>query len=41
MISMETALALDPSLEELGRLDSDAMDIIELIRPTEEGAQQQ
>ena len=41
MISMETALALDPSLEEIGRLDSDAMDIIELIRPTEEGAQQQ
>ena len=37
MISMETALALDPSLEEIGRLDSDAMDVIELVRPSEEG----
>lgn len=33
MMSMETALALDPKLEETARLDSDAMDIIELIRP--------
>lgn len=39
MISMETALALDPGLEEVGRLDSDAMDVIELIRPSEEGTQ--
>jgi hypothetical protein len=39
MISMETALALDPSLEEIGRLDSDAMDVIELVRPSEEGTQ--
>jgi hypothetical protein len=39
MISLETALALDPSLEETARLDSDAMDVIELIRPTEEGTQ--
>lgn len=36
MMSLETALALDPSLEEIARLDSDAMDVIELIRPTEE-----
>ena len=33
MMSMEQALALDPDLEEIGRLDSDAMDIIDLIRP--------
>ena len=37
MISLETALALDPGLEETARLDSDVMDVIELIRPTEEG----
>ena len=36
MISLETALALDPELEETARLDSDVMDVIELIRPTEE-----
>ena len=36
MISMDMALKLDPSLEETARLDSDAMDIIELIR-TEDG----
>jgi hypothetical protein len=36
MISLETALALDPDLEEIARLDSDIMDVIELIRPTEE-----
>jgi hypothetical protein len=35
MMSMEQALALDPDLEEIGRLDSDAMDIIDLIRPTD------
>lgn len=34
MISLETALALDPELEETARLDSDIMDVIELIRPT-------
>ena len=39
MTSMEMALMLDPSLEEIARLDSDAMDVIELIRPTEEGTQ--
>jgi hypothetical protein len=38
MMSLETALALDPDLEETARLDSDAMDVIELIRP-EEGTQ--
>ena len=36
MISLETALALDPDLEETARLDSDVMDVIELIRPSEE-----
>ncbi|MBE6237266.1 MAG: hypothetical protein E7116_03805 [Bacteroidales bacterium] len=40
MTSLEMALMLDPSLEEIARLDSDAMDVIELIRPTEEGTQQ-
>lgn len=39
MTSMEMALMLDPSLEEIARLDSDAMDVIDLIRPTEEGTQ--
>ena len=38
MISLETALALDPSLEEISRLDSDMMDVIELVRPTEQTA---
>ena len=33
------ALMLDPSLEETARLDSDAMDIIDLIRPPEDGTQ--
>lgn len=41
MMSMEQALILDPSLEETARLDSDAMDVIELIRPTEDGTQPQ
>ena len=36
MISLETALALDPGLEEIARLDSDMMDVIELVRPTED-----
>lgn len=36
MTSLEMALMLDPSLEETARLDSDAMDVIELIRPLEE-----
>ena len=39
MMSLETALALDPDLEETARLDSDAMDVIELIRPEEEVTQ--
>lgn len=33
MTSLEMALMLDPSLEETARLDSDAMDVIDLIRP--------
>ena len=41
MTSLEMALMLDPSLEETARLDSDAMDIIDLIRPTDDGTQQQ
>jgi hypothetical protein len=40
MISLETALSLDPSLEEIARLDSDAMDVIELVRPTEQSTVQ-
>lgn len=36
MISLESALTLDPGLEEIARLDSDMMDVIELVRPTEE-----
>lgn len=39
MTSLEAALMLDPSLEEISRLDSDLMDVIELIRPTEEDNQ--
>ncbi len=39
MTSLEMALMLDPSLEETARLDSDAMDIIDLIRPPEDGTQ--
>ena len=41
MTSLEMALSLDPELEEIARLDSDAMDIIELIRPTDVGTQYQ
>lgn len=41
MTSLEMALMLDPSLEETAKLDSDAMDIIELIRPTEEDMEEQ
>lgn len=41
MTSLEMALGLDPELEEIARLDSDAMDIIELIRPTDVGTQYQ
>lgn len=41
MTSLEMALMLDPGLEETARLDSDVMDIVELIRPTEEGTQYQ
>ena len=41
MTSLEMALGLDPGLEEIARLDSDAMDIIELIRPTDVGTQYQ
>ena len=36
MMSLETALALDPDLEEIARLDSDMMDVIDLIRPLDE-----
>ena len=39
MTSLEMALMLDPSLEETARLDSDAMDIIDLIRPLDDGSQ--
>ena len=39
MTSLEMALMLDPSLEETARLDSDAMDIIDLIRPPLDGTQ--
>ena len=35
MISLETAITLDPNLVEIARLDADMMDVIELIRPTE------
>lgn len=36
MTSLEMALMLDPSLEDIARLDSDVMDVIDLIRPTED-----
>lgn len=36
MISLEAALTLDPTLEETARLDSDMIDVIDLIRPLEE-----
>ena len=36
MMSLETALALDPDLEEIARLDSDMMDVIDLIRPLDD-----
>ena len=39
MTSLEMALMLDPSLEETARLDSDAMDIVDLIRPPLDGTQ--
>lgn len=38
MISLETAITLDPELEQTAKLDSDVMDVIELIRPPEDGA---
>ena len=38
MTSLEMALMFDPGLEEIARLDSDVMDVIELIRPTEPGS---
>lgn len=41
MISLETALALDPDLEEIARLDSDVMDVIDMIRPLEDGSEYQ
>ena len=41
MTSLELALMLDPDLEQIARLDSDAMDVIELIRPTDVGTQYQ
>ena len=40
MISLETALALDPDLEQTAKLDSDVMDVLELIRPPEDGAEE-
>ena len=39
MISLETALGLDPELEDLARLDSDMMDVIDLVRPLDQGTQ--
>lgn len=39
MTSLEMAFMLDPSLEETARLDSDAMDIVDLIRPPLDGTQ--
>lgn len=33
MMSLERAITLDPSLEEVAKLDSDVMDILEIIRP--------
>ena len=36
MISLESALMLDPELEQIARLDSDMMDVIDLVRPLEE-----
>lgn len=36
MTSLEMALMLDPGLEEISRLDSDVMDVIDLIRPLED-----
>ena len=36
MISLESALMLDPGLEEIARLDSDMMDVIDLVRPLED-----
>lgn len=38
MTSLEMALMFDPGLEEIARLDSDVMDVIDLIRPTEPGS---
>jgi Flp pilus assembly protein TadD len=34
--ALTQAIALDPKLEEIARLDSDVMDIIEIISPKEE-----
>lgn len=39
MTSLEMAFTLDPGLEEIARLDSDVMDVVELIRPPEEETQ--
>jgi hypothetical protein len=36
MTSLEMALMLEPDLEEISRLDSDMMDVIDLIRPLDE-----
>ena len=35
MISLETAFGLDRELETIARLDSDVMDVVDLIRPPE------
>lgn len=33
MMSLKRAIALDPSLEEIAKLDSDIMDVLEIIKP--------
>lgn len=38
MISLDMALNMDPSLEELARVDGDIMDVVELIRTPEGGS---
>ena len=37
MTAMEQAIALNPDLIEIARLDSDVMDIIDIIAPKDEG----
>lgn len=38
MISLESALMFEPDLEEIARLDSDMMDVIDLVRPLEDNS---